>query len=227
MPVVSLILQPTRMLLPDLVESVERRGRLSPPGRSVHLVRSGRSEEMAEEKRITACAKCGEPREYRKECGPCAKAYRSARYSANRIEILAKQAAYDALHREEKAAYNAKYNAGHRVEKATYDSAYYATHRKEIGAYKAVQQDGYSGRRRASHPNIVKAREALNSSIRRGRLVRGSCDECGRKPEVVNGQNVIEFHHAYGYEPENWLRGRWLCQRCHGAADAALGKNQE
>ena len=26
----------------------------------------------------------------------------------------------------------------------------------------------------------------------------------------------IEFHHAFGYEVENWLKGVWLCNGCHG-----------
>lgn len=50
----------------------------------------------------------------------------------------------------------------------------------------------------------VRARGMVNSHIRRGKLVRGSCEKCGS-----------EKAHAHHHDYSRPLDVRWLCRKCH------------
>ena len=57
-------------------------------------------------------------------------------------------------------------------------------------------------------PEKIKARSAINDSIKAGKTVRKPCQVCGTKDRV-------EAHHHRGYEKEFWLHVIWLCKRHH------------
>lgn len=54
-------------------------------------------------------------------------------------------------------------------------------------------------------PDRVAARNATGSAIRRGKLIKGTCELCGR--------NDTQAHHDNYADP---LKVRWLCPMCHG-----------
>ncbi len=56
-----------------------------------------------------------------------------------------------------------------------------------------------------------RARNALNTAIYRGKLIRKPCEVCG--------DSKTEGHHHKGYEREFWLDVRWLCKRHHDEAE--------
>jgi len=65
--------------------------------------------------------------------------------------------------------------------------------------YKRLQIERY--------PERVRAREAVRSAIRSGRLVRGPCSTCGTTSNV-------HAHHTDYAKP---LDVTWMCRRCHRA----------
>ncbi len=55
-----------------------------------------------------------------------------------------------------------------------------------------------------------KARRAAALAARSRKIIRPeTCEHCGERARS------IQFHHAFGYDEPNWLRGEWLCGRCH------------
>jgi hypothetical protein len=64
-------------------------------------------------------------------------------------------------------------------------------------------------------PVKAKARSAVLTALRQGRLVRPrSCEDCGQpSPNAIDGTATICAHHFEGYEFP--LRVRWLCPKCH------------
>lgn len=82
----------------------------------------------------------------------------------------------------------------------------------------------WTGGRSVSHDRWVEANPerrrmhyranmAVAYAIRKGRLVRpNTCESCG------NDNIKITAAH-YDYNPENYLKVRWLCHHCHGKWD--------
>jgi hypothetical protein len=66
---------------------------------------------------------------------------------------------------------------------------------------------------RARHPMRHRARDALNSAIRYGKLTKpSSCSSCGRSE--LSGRQLHGHHHR-GYDEAHWLDVVWLCRSCH------------
>ncbi len=66
-----------------------------------------------------------------------------------------------------------------------------------------------------------RAHRAVDYAIQTGRLVRPQeCSKCG-----ATGR--IEAHHHNGYTREHYLDVVWLCQPCHGTANATKGLGGE
>lgn len=65
------------------------------------------------------------------------------------------------------------------------------------------------------HSFNQRARIQSAKAIKDGTLVPQPCEVCGRKPEKVNGRNVIHGHHDDYSKP---LEVRWLCIKHHGEA---------
>jgi hypothetical protein len=60
---------------------------------------------------------------------------------------------------------------------------------------------------RSRHPEKIVAQNRLNYAIRKGRVQRQPCEECGTAKRV-------HAHHL-SYKPEDWYNVRWLCYVCH------------
>jgi hypothetical protein len=67
-----------------------------------------------------------------------------------------------------------------------------------------------------------RAQLTVMAALRGGKLIRPvECSECGERPDPPVGYSlpqIIEAHHDNYDEP---LKVRWLCKRCHAAADQA------
>lgn len=87
------------------------------------------SESIIAESAVKRCTKCGIEK-------PTSEFARSARNNNGlRSDCKACNAAYRAVHRQEKASYNAAHYAAHIKEKAAYDAAYRVEHRQEYAAH--------------------------------------------------------------------------------------------
>lgn len=62
-------------------------------------------------------------------------------------------------------------------------------------------------RYRDSHPNELKAREAVKVALSIGAISRFPCAVCGEKK--------TQAHHYAGYAKKNWLVISWLCIKHH------------
>lgn len=58
------------------------------------------------------------------------------------------------------------------------------------------------------------ARKAVAMAVRARDLVKEPCNSCGSR-------GAVEAHHYRGYDISHWLDVRWLCKRCHQAAEAS------
>lgn len=64
----------------------------------------------------------------------------------------------------------------------------------------------------------AKARGSVYRAIKRGEINKGGC-------VFNNGCNgIIEAHHKYGYDKENYLNIVWLCRRHHRLVDTGIIK---
>lgn len=79
----------------------------------------------------------------------------------------------------------------------------YERRRNQTPERKARQVE-YLRRCRKEHPEVFRARNAVNNAVRKGRLLRQPCERCGWSP--------AEAHHDDYSRP---LDVRWLCFRCH------------
>lgn len=61
------------------------------------------------------------------------------------------------------------------------------------------------------------ARKTVASAVRNGLLVRSSECSCQCSSIECDPSAGVVFHHAFGYEKENWLNGQWLCVHCHSS----------
>ena len=67
-------------------------------------------------------------------------------------------------------------------------------------------------RRYRLYPEKVAAHSKVKNEIKKGRLIRQSCEHCGRKPEKVNGRQIIHAHHEDYSKPLDII---WLCKEHH------------
>ncbi len=111
--------------------------------------------------------------------------------------------------RERRRAYTREWNHSRR------GRAYHRAH-KETNPYKAQER-----LRRAHTRNVpkIKAREAVNSALRYGRLMRKPCAVCE--------EQLVEAHHLFGYAPADRLQVIWLCPAHHRRAEERLRKERE
>lgn len=78
------------------------------------------------------------------------------------------------------------------------------------------QNYAYKKRQKERHPEKHKARVAVSTAIKRGKLQRGVCVKCG----IANA----DAHHADYSRPLDVV---WLCRKCHRAEHKRNGtKNQ-
>lgn len=70
---------------------------------------------------------------------------------------------------------------------------------------------------RTKWPLKDKARNKLLAEVYAGRIIRPTiCQECDATPGYdAAGRCLIQGDHHMGYEPENALNVRWLCNKCH------------
>lgn len=65
-------------------------------------------------------------------------------------------------------------------------------------------------RYKVRHPERLKAHEAVNIAVRKGRLPRPDSLQCHYCPAQAK-----EYHHYKGYAPEHWLDVVPVCTKCH------------
>ena len=113
---------------------------------------------------------------------------------------------YEISHRKNLLEYRAKYASRQRF----IDRKRYERIKQDPSEYAKLLTRMLENNKRMAkkHPQQRKARLAVSSAVRCGRIVRpkicSSCEiEC--KPEA---------HHD-SYEREHWLDVRWLCRKCH------------
>ena len=93
-----------------------------------------------------------------------------------------------------------------------------ATKREARRRWNRHHRDQYNAIQRAYRQTAtgrlhVSATTALYHAVATGRIIRQPCEVCGAEP--------ADGHHAFGYDPANWLRVRWLCQTHHQEAHRA------
>ena len=101
---------------------------------------------------------------------------------------------------------NAKYRAAHMDRVLAYN--------RDWNKRNAELQRERLKERRIKNPDKYKARNAVQSALRRGSLTRPDfCSECGLicKPDA---------HHDDYYKP---LEIKWLCRKCHAAIHKEVG----
>ncbi len=59
------------------------------------------------------------------------------------------------------------------------------------------------------HPELQRARNAINNAIRAGKIPRADTLKC------VCGEQAHEYHHPKGYKPEHWFSIIPICVKCH------------
>lgn len=99
--------------------------------------------------------------------------------------------------------------------------AYENKHREQLNQWRKVWDRTPKGRdsrrqnclrQKEKFPERIRAREAIHTARRYGKLIPGPCAECG-------STDKIEAHHHEGYKKEHWLDIRWLCREHHRAAN--------
>lgn len=148
-------------------------------------------------------------------CRQCSSDYNRRRYQEKRNHIRTTVAAYREANpdkiREAKRAWK-KTDAG----KAT-QRRYRERHHETIQRREAERRRRAGMRKREQielttiqRQRRLKARRAVSSAIRTGKLTRGECEH------AASGECVgrIESHHD-SYAERNWLKVRWLCVRHH------------
>jgi hypothetical protein len=161
--------------------------------------------------RCSWCRDCSNVRsaQYRQEHPQAAIEYGRQYYAAHK-ELFAKKG---------QARYRNK-----KEEISTQHRQYYREHSDKIKKHvKAYVQSaaGKESRRRVTkrhsekYPEKIKARRAVNHSIKRGELKPApfySCHECQIR-------RAAEYHHWHGYKPEHWLDVIPVCTSCHKRID--------
>jgi hypothetical protein len=100
------------------------------------------------------------------------------------------------------------------------DAAYYQANRELIDARTRTRREAnrevYNGYMRAyhrRHPEQARARKAVRTELRAGRLTRGPCAVCGSP--------ATQAHHYLGYAEAHRLDIVWLCRTHHSQAHRA------
>lgn len=70
---------------------------------------------------------------------------------------------------------------------------------------------------RKNNPDKIKARNAINGKIRRGKFPHISTQRCNKCNDPA-----YEYHHYLGYAPEHRLDVIPLCHNCHTLAEKKL-----
>ena len=74
------------------------------------------------------------------------------------------------------------------------------------------------GGKSVNDPSARKARQAIRDGVRRGCITKPSyCPVCGMSMEPGN----LSGHHPRDYDGDNKKRVRWMCHKCHSAANKA------
>lgn len=95
----------------------------------------------------------------------------------------------------------------HQMNTSEKGKARYARQR-QTDTYK-VRHRSDSHKYRKSHPEIIKAHNAIGLAIRQGKLPKPTTLKCNC------GNQAKHYHHHKGYEPEHWLDVIPLCIQCH------------
>ena len=83
--------------------------------------------------------------------------------------------------------------------------------RKGKEKYRKTAKGRLSQKRlKARYPNKIKARNAINSAIRIGKMISPKLLLCHYCPKPAQ-----QYHHWHGYEPEHWLNVIPVCTDCH------------
>lgn len=94
---------------------------------------------------------------------------------------------------------------------------YYDIHREDVilrvRKYAAAHPEvarRYNAKRTRKQPKEQKrACAKLNREVKAGRIIRPiRCEMCGKRRK-------LHAHHTDGYAPENALKVKWVCVRCH------------
>lgn len=94
---------------------------------------------------------------------------------------------------------------------------YYDTHREEVIArvrkyaaeHPEVSRRHSAKQRQKQTKQQWQAWAKLNQEVQAGRIVPPvRCEMCGKRRK-------LHGHHTDGYEPENALKVKWVCGRCH------------
>ena len=138
-------------------------------------------------------------------CKPCVSKNYKEKYlwKEKTPEMRAMRNAYRASRRD---YYRKKFNewdAAHREQRRMASRERYARNRKA----ECERQAGV----REKFKDHCRARWALGSAIRYGKLKKKPCQRCGTAEKV-------QGHHHKGYEKKYWLDVVWLCGVCHGRA---------
>ena len=90
-------------------------------------------------------------------------------------------------------------------------SCYCRECRKRINSEwaKTDVKKAYRAKHYLAHPQEFKARRAVRTEIRSGRMAPAAACEC-----VDCGAQAMDLHH-HSYEPEHWLDVVPLCRSCH------------
>ena len=100
-------------------------------------------------------------------------------------------------------AYSHTWELAHRNRKGDYNRQWFRDNPKKRAEAKSRYAERY--------PERAAAHKAVGRALATGQLRPPPlCEECGVG-------EATQLHHAFGYAPENWLRGIWLCSSCHGA----------
>lgn len=122
-------------------------------------------------------------------------------YAAHRGELLLQMKLYRSANSENIRKRKSEYHAAHLEEQRRYRAIYYILHRKEFLDRMRRLKELY--------PERSRAREAVHTAVRYGKLIRPEhCSRCGV-------QCKPDGHHHNGYAREHWLDVVWLCRRCH------------
>lgn len=130
---------------------------------------------------------------------------------------------YSQTHKVQKAKRHHKWYQKNKTERAEYNRGYNQTHREEIAEYNRtpVRIEGRKRadkRRREKSPEKLKARKAVYSEKRAGRMKPSVfCEECGL-PAKTHG------HHKDYSKP---LDVDWLCKECHTELHRKLKAEEE
>ena len=124
-------------------------------------------------------------------CKGCVRVRTSAWLTENRERCYKQNAAYARAHPEKIRGYKKKYRLTHRAEeaerrrakapqRARYDIWYRRVNRERINKYKLA----YWRKMKVASPEKYRARWMVREALKRGRLTKGPCRDCGVKLNI-------------------------------------------